>query len=358
MKAKTSRFPRLELESNHTLKDIPRFDPSNVKKNRMLIEDFVVEGTTQVSCGKFGTRKTSIHLLAGWCISQGIPFLDRKTERRMVLYLDYENPPGVLKSYCEDLGIDPVNPWFTIWNRASVLPPQPSEPGDDPIEKFIRRCKKATGFGPCIIFDSFTSLLRAGESGNDSNHAARIYRNTRRYCDLGATCTIIDHTGKKGGKEPIGTSAKMTQMDTAHFFSVHEKTMSLDGRSFSCVIRVENFLKRFAPEGVGTFSMQIKATVNEKGEWHTSSIEPTTDISVRRVQKKVRWLQELIGKNPRAGQNELGKLAAARKESGSKLLGEKQAIQLLKEGAGKYWEIFEKGKDNKKVFRVIKGEPK
>jgi hypothetical protein len=344
------RFPRLELK--HALKDIPRFDPSKVKKNKMLIEDFVVEGTTQVSCGKFGTRKTSIHLLAGWCISQGIPFLGRKTERRMVLYLDYENPPGVLKSYCQDLGIDPVDPWFTIWDRASVLPPQPAEAPHDPIEKFIHRCRRATGHGPCIIFDSFTSLLRAGESGNDSNHAARIYRNTRRYCDLGATCTIIDHTGKKGGKEPIGTSAKMTQMDTAHFFSVHEKTMSLDGRSFSCVIRVENFLKRFAPEGVGTFSMQVKAT-NASGEWHTTGIEPTKDISVRKVEKKVRWLQELITENPKAGQNELGKLAATRRENGSKLLGEKQAIQLLKEGAGRYWKVFEKGKDNKKVFRLI-----
>ena len=353
MKDKISRFPRLDLDLSGALKGIPRFDPSKVKKNKMLIEDFVVEETTQVSCGKFGTRKTSIHLLAGWCISQGIPFLGRKTERRMVLYLDYENPPGVLKSYCQDLGIDPSSPWFTIWNRSSEIPPQPSEPGDDPIEKFIRRCKKATGFGPCIIFDSFTSLLRAGESGNDSNHAARIYRNTRRYCDLGATCTIIDHTGKKGGKEPIGTSAKMTQMDTAHFFSVHEKAMSLDGKSFSCVIRVENFLKRFAPEGVGTFSMQVKATVNSSGEWHTTSIEPIKDISVRKVERKIHWLQETIAKHPNAGQNELGKLAA-RRVAGNKLIGEKQAIVLLKEGAGTHWEMIKKGKDNKRVFRVLK----
>jgi hypothetical protein len=351
---KIMRFPRLEPDPSSALKGIPRFDPSKVKKNKMLIEDFVVEGSTQVSCGTFGTRKTTIHLKAGWCISQGIPFLGRRTEQRMVLYLDYENPPGVLKSYCQDLGIDPTNPWFTIWDRASVIPPQPAEPSDDPIEKFIRRCKRATGFGPCIIFDSFTSLLRAGESGNDSHHAARIYRNTRRYCDLGATCTIIDHTGKKGGKEPIGTSAKMTQMDTAHFFSVHDKTMSLDGRSFSCVIRVENFLKRFAPEGVGTFSMQVRATVNQNGEWHTTSIEPIKDTSVRKVEKKVRWLQELIARNPKAGYTELGKLAATRKENGHKLVGEKQAIQLLREGAGKHWKVIEKGKDNKKVFRTLK----
>ena len=178
----------------------------------------------------------------------------------------------------------------------------------------------------------------------------------RRYCDMGATCTIIDHTGKKGGKEPIGTTAKMTQMDTAHFFSVREKTMSLDGRSFSCVIRVENFLKRFAPEGVGTFSMLVKATVNANGEWHTTNVEAIKDISVRKVEKKVRWLQEVIDQNPKAGQNDLGKLAAKRTENGSKLLGEKQAIQLLKEGSGKYSRMIPQGKDNKKVFRVIKEE--
>ena len=164
---KIQRFPREAVDVTPALKGIPRFDPSKIKKNKMLIEDFVVEGTTQVSCGKFGTRKTSIHLLAAWCISQGIPFLGRKTERRMVLYLDYENPPGVLKSYCEDLRINPNDPWFTIWNRSLELPPQPAEIGDDPIEKFIRRCKKASRFGPCIIFDSFTSLLRAGDSGDE-----------------------------------------------------------------------------------------------------------------------------------------------------------------------------------------------
>jgi hypothetical protein len=338
----------------HALKGIPRFDPATVKKNRMLIEDFLIEGTTQVCCGKFGSRKTSIHLLAGWCVSQGKPFLGRKTKRRAVLYLDYENPPGVLKSYCHDLGIDPTNPWFTIWDRAVALPPQPAGTDDDPLHKFIRRIKRETGHGPCIIFDSFTSLLRAGENGNDANHAAHIYRNTRRYCDLGATCTIIDHTGKKGGKEPIGTSAKMTQMDTAHFFSVHEQNVSLNGKESSCVIRVENFLKRFAPEGVGTFSMEIKAAKNAKGVWHTVSVEPTEDVSVREMNKKVRWLQDVIAKNPKAGQEELGTLAAKRKDGDSKLLGEKKAIKLLQEGTGEYWKSVTKP-NNKKVYRVIKG---
>jgi hypothetical protein len=76
-----------EPDLQHVLQGIPRLDLSKVKKNKPLIEDFLMEGTTQLGYGKFGTRKTTIHLLAGWAVSQGIPFSGKKTRRRMVCVL-------------------------------------------------------------------------------------------------------------------------------------------------------------------------------------------------------------------------------------------------------------------------------
>jgi RecA-family ATPase len=343
MKREHQRFPRLDLQ--HVLENIPRLDLSKVKDSHPLIDNFVVEGCTQVGYGKFGTRKTTIHLLAAWAVSQGIPFLGKKTRQRMVLYLDYENPAGVLKQYCKDLGINPDDPRFTVWDRTKEYPPLP---GDEMLDRFIRRCKKATGDSPWIIFDSWTSLLRTGHSGNDIGEATPIFQAIRKYCDQGATCTIIDHTGKKGN-DPIGTSAKMTQMDTAHFFSVQEDEISLDGRSSRAVIRIENFLKRFAPKDVGTFSIEIKAAMNEKDEWHTRSVEPTKDKAVIKQEKEIEGMKQLIRDNPSLGQEDLAKLAAQEKI----VSGRDRTRRLLQDGLGKHWKSLPRS-HGKMTFRVLK----
>ncbi len=270
-----------------------------------------------------------------------------KTERRVVLYLDYENPAGVLKAYCEDLKIDCSGPMFRIWDRAAGPPPKP---GDKRLARFIHNCKKATGHRPWIIFDSWTSLLRVGASGNDVADITEVFRAIRGYCDKGVTATIVDHTGKKGGRDPLGSSAKMSQMDTAHLITI-KTNKDITVNSSISVVRVENFLKRFAPEGVGTFSIEIRAAKNERGHWHTTSVEPTKDWSVKERERRIAAMQHLISKNPAQGKEGLVKKAQE-----AELESRDDARQLLEQGVGVYWKVIKKGKDNKKVFRVIKRE--
>jgi hypothetical protein len=326
-------------------KGIPWLDFSKVKNPKPLIENFLMEGTTQLCYGKFGTRKTTLHLLAAWCVSQGIPFLEMKTKQRVVLYLDYENPAGVLKAYCEDLKIDSSGPMFRIWDRSAGPPPKP---GDKRLARFIHNCKKATGHRPWIIFDSWTSLLRVGASGNEVGDTTEIFRAVRGYCDKGVTCTIIDHTGKKGGRDPIGSSAKMSQMDTAHLITI-KTNKDITGKSSTSVVRVENFLKRFAPEGVGTFSLEIEAAKNGDGQWHTVSVKPTKDRSVKRTERRITAMQHLISTNRTQGKEGLVKIAV---EAGME--SRDDARQLLEQGTGTYWKTIKKGSNNKTVFRVNK----
>jgi hypothetical protein len=321
-------------------------DFAKIKKPRPLIENFLMEGTTQLCYGKFGARKTTIHLLAAWSVSQGIPFLGMRTKPRVVLYLDYENPASALKAYCEDLGIDSSGPMFRIWDRSAGPPPKP---GDKRLARFIHNCKKATGHRPWIIFDSWTSLLRVGASGNDVGDTTEVFRAIRGYCDKGATCTIIDHTGKNGRKEPIGSSAKMSQMDTAHLITI-KTNKDITGNSSVSVVRVENFLKRFAPEGVGTFSIEIKASTKDKLHWHTDSVELTKDWSVKEREKRISAMQYLISRNPAQGKEGLVKKAVE-----AELESRDDARQLLEQGNGVYWKMVKVGK-NKKGFRVLKGD--
>jgi AAA domain len=333
-------------EIRHIWKGIPRLDLSKIKDSRFLIPLFLVEANIQLIFGTFGTRKTTVLLLAAWAVARGADFFGKKTRQRWVLYLDYENPSGVLKSYCKDLGIDPSDPAFTIWDRSEGPAPLP---GDPALPEFIRRCKKVTGRYPWIIFDSWTSLLKSGESGDRIGEAAPIFQAIRAYRDLGATCTIIDHTGKdKRMREPIGTSAKMTQMDTSHFFTVQEEETSLDLDSSRTVIRIESFLKRHAPKDIGTFSLEIRAAVDKKGKWHTTSVEPTKDKLVLKLEHQIELLKRLIRNNPRAGQNELAELAAK-----EKIMGRDPARKLLHEGMGRYWEAIRGKARREQFFRVL-----
>jgi hypothetical protein len=339
------RFPRLDV-----WQDIPRLDLSKIKDSRWVIDFFLAQASTQLVYGSAGTRKTTAMLRAGWAVSRGHDFLGMKTRKRCVLYLDYENPPDVVKSYCRDLGIDPSAPAFTIWDRSAAPTPLPS---DAKLEEFVQHCKTVTGHSPWIIFDSWTSLLRAGDSGDKIGEATPIFRAVRRLCDMGATCTIIDHTGKSKGKGPIGTSAKMTQMDTAHYFEKQlDESPLLNRDSWRTVVRVESFLKRYAPRQVGTFSFEVRAGVDDKSNWHVHSFEATKDRAVVRLEAEIEGMKALIRSKTTLGQEELAELAA-----GEKIVsGRNRARLLLQDGIGKYWKTIPAGR-KKLTFRVLKSPP-
>jgi RecA-family ATPase len=327
-------------------KGIPRFDLEKVKDSKALIDKFLWEATLQLCYGQPGTRKTTLLLKAGWCVSQGIPFADRKTRRRTVLYLDYENPDHGMKTFCQDLKIDPSNPWFAIWDRSAGEVPRPAGEGKEKLDDFIRRCQEERGHSPWLIFDSMTSLLREGESGNALGEITETYRALRAYCDIGVTSTIIDHTGNRSKRSPIGSSGKMSQMDTAHLFTQHTPD-SLNPKTSTTTIRVENYLKRFCPPGEGTFSLEVKCDKDAKDVWHTTSIETTKDIDEINREKDIANLKSLIKKNPNLSQSDLAELAKSKE-----LMSRNQAVRYLQGGEGKYWKSLKK-RNNKSVFKVI-----
>jgi hypothetical protein len=337
-----TRYPRRD----DVWKDIPKLDLSRIKSSKWVIDFFLARASVQLIYGSFGTRKTTAMLSAAWAVSQGRPYLGRKTSQRRVLYLDYENPPDVVKSYCRDLGIDPSSPTFTIWNRMATPAPLPD---DARLEKFVKHCKKVTGRAPWIIFDSWTSLLKAGDSGDKIGEATHIFRAIRRLCDMGATCTIIDHTGKSKRDEPIGTSAKMTQMDTSHYFRAQrERSTLFNPTSSRAVVRVKSFLKRYAPEHVGNFSFEVLSGVDNQGNWHLRSLRATKEKAVLKMEAEIEAMKKLIRRNPTASKEKLSRLAQAKK-----IASRDRARQLLQDGIGKTWKCIHRER-RKLTFRLLK----
>jgi hypothetical protein len=358
MKKERKRFPRLNVR--HLWKEIPRLDLTKIEDSSWVIRDFLADSSTQVIFGEFGTGKTTAMLWAAWCVSQGIPFLGMPTQQRTVLYLDYENPPHVVKRYCEGLGIDPQSPSFGIWDRKGRIP----VPGSKRLQRFAQRCLRDTGSGPWIVFDSWTSLLRGDHSGNQVGETAPIFRKIRHLCDNGVTCSIIDHStgnprkGLSGNvKMPAGSIAKMTQMDTSHTFVKEEEEPDYFGSGKgNMVINVESFLKRYAPKDEGSFSLELKGSKDEKGNWNWHSVELAKGKDEAERESVIEAMKKLIRHHPTFGKEELASLAAKREIVKSR----DAARDLLEQGiaAGAWKSKKLPGKSHKLTFRVLKSSSK
>lgn len=125
-----------------------------------------------------------------------------------------------------------------------------------------------TGHGPWIIFDSWASLLKPGEGGEFTGQIAPIYLQLRKLTDAGATVTVIDHTRKYEKGTLYGGQDKEAKADSIHSLVVYPN----DTVPNNPIIRVESWLKRFAPQGVGSFSFEVQSTQDKNGLWHIDAL--------------------------------------------------------------------------------------
>jgi hypothetical protein len=177
--------------------------------------------------------------------------------------------------------------------------------------------------------------LRPGEGGESTGQIAPIYTHIRRLCDLGATVTVLDHTRKYTPDIIYGGQDKEAKADTIHNFVVHENKVKPENP----ILRVESWLKRYAPQGVGSFASEVQSYQDESGEWHIKGFKPAAHDPVLDEKRKQRdMLRDFIRQHPDKSQRELAKLAAA---SG---IGRDKAEKMLKAGIGKYWTVSEGAK--------------
>jgi RecA-family ATPase len=103
------RFDKLRSSPNGTSDgglnwdNVPRFDPNAVQNTKWLVEILFAEGTLSLIYGPRGVFKSTFVLAAGGAVANEEEFLGMKTRKRKVLYLDYENPPDVIKNRVMDL---------------------------------------------------------------------------------------------------------------------------------------------------------------------------------------------------------------------------------------------------------------
>jgi hypothetical protein len=302
-----------------------------------VIDCFLVEGNIQLVFGERGCFKSTLFLALAKAVVAGKKFLGMKTKHRRVLYLDYENPADVIKARCDDLGLDLFVDGIAIWDRFGHG--TPPKPGDPRLEKLVKDCVVATGHGPWLIFDSWSSLLGPNEGGELTGQTAYKFLELRRLADLGATITVIDHTRKYDRSTIYGGQDKEAKADSIHNLQLYDDN---DGHP---VVLVTSWLKRHAPKNDGTFAFEVRGEQDQKGNWHIREILRAENPEVAQERRHIELLRTIIRANPHAGQEEIAKLAA---EQG---LARDAAIKLLKAGTGKYW-TRERISHNKFRYRV------
>ena len=323
-----TKIERFARESGQLWKNLPRFDPRHVATTRWLIESFLAERSIQLVFGERGSFKSTLMLAAAKTVANGEEFLGLKTRRRRVLYLDYENPATTIKARNDDLGLEVhSNRNLKIWDRFG---PQPTPRPDDPLlEAIVKESVAETGHGPWIIFDSWASLLKHGEGGEFTGQIAPIYLHLRKLADLGATITILDHSRKYDKSTIYGGQDKEAKADSIHNLSVFPNK----AKPNNPIIRVETWLKRAAPQGEGSFPFEVQSEQDRKGNWHIVGLVPAQDPEEAKSKEEIQLLRNLIRQNPNSGQEELARLAAKQG------IARDQAIKLLKDGIGKYWQV-------------------
>jgi AAA domain len=169
-----------------------------------LVEGLVPERAITLFTGDSGHGKTILATALAGHIITGQPFLGHAVSRRKVLYMDRENPLGVVKQHLFDLHIERTED-LIVWGGWCDQPPD--SPAAPSLMEFARE-------GGVIIFDSLIAFATGDEqSASDTRKYLQLYR---QLAQAGATVIVLHHTGKsEGAKQYRGSSDIKASVDVA-----------------------------------------------------------------------------------------------------------------------------------------------
>jgi hypothetical protein len=308
------------VAEDYDWKRLPRFDPSKAPKTKWLVEDLVPEGGVTILVGAPGAFKSTFALLMGSAVSKGEEFLERKTRKRRVLYLDNENPPDVLKARNTSMKLEmEANRKLRLWSMYDDRPlPRIL---DGTLRKIVRKSVEE-GKKVLIILDHFSSFLRPGEGGETTGQTSPLLQELKQVCAIGATVVFLHHTRKYEKDIEYGGGDLRAKCDAIHTLVLHQDRIDPNKK----VIRVECFLKRHG--GNSSFALRPRVA-----DGQVIGFKSTQDPVVEERKRKREVLRLLITKNRGMAQHEIVK--KAQKQG----LSRDEAREILTNGVGRYWRI-------------------
>ena len=189
---------------------------TDITKPIFLIEDLMIEGSTNFTFGEKGKGKTELILGFINALSRGQDFLMFGIPRaHPCVFIDFEMHPYDVISrnapYLKKYGSDPKKDYLHIlnWNdqKNRNFPDIQTEVGQELILKYLQKIESVTGKKPFCVLDNLRSASGYKENDADSWRPIGLWLKHMTH-GLNYTLDVVDHSGKSVEMEMRGTSSK------------------------------------------------------------------------------------------------------------------------------------------------------
>jgi hypothetical protein len=143
--------------------------------------------------GRSGLGKTWLSLMIAKALQEGRPLFGMSTKACPVVYVDYENPLGVVVDRARRLDIRDVR----FWHLSAETPPPKL---DSPKWELFKRLPA----GSLIVFDTSRASHEMDE--NDSAAAALVMGRLKELRELGHDILLLHHTTKADDQSSKGST--------------------------------------------------------------------------------------------------------------------------------------------------------
>lgn len=328
------------LLSHLPAQKIPLFDLSRLRTSveirtsehdiEYVLDKLFPKRAIILNYGVGGCGKTTFLHQAGHAINDGMPFMGLQTKKHPVVFIDPENPMGVLKQGLSRIkGGDGVYYWTTTDD-----PPQLDGPEWEQLKSLV-----VTLRDPVLIIDTLqaaTSNLDITSNADYSPVMARL----KQLRELGATIILLHHTPKNDATTYVGASVIYNQVD--HVLAMYAVRSPGEDRE---ALKDDNadLVYRFGTKGktrYGHHAIYVK-------------FDKATCLFKEAVSPESEGLKVILAAMidlHATTSVDLKALLAALKDSGCLLdTSEHHIRKLLKKGEGTYWETT-KGLYNKTLY--------
>ena len=189
---------------------------TDITKPKFLVEDLMIEGSTNFTFGEKGKGKTEKVLGLINALSRGEDFMQFGiTEAHPCAFFDFEMHPfdtiARNEPYLKKYGGDPKKDYLHIihWNdqKNRNFPDIATVEGQKLILQYLQKIEKLTGKKPFCVLDNLRSASGYKENDADSWRPIGLWLKHLTH-GLNYTLDVVDHSGKNVEMEMRGTSSK------------------------------------------------------------------------------------------------------------------------------------------------------
>jgi hypothetical protein len=296
---------------NIRFEDIPDIFGLNIKPLEVLVPRIVARKCLTLIAGDDGVAKSLLAMKLAVAVATGGTFLGEQCIKAPVLYIDYENPDGVVLDRMRLVAGGPV-PKLKIWGTwlGPPLGPPPLV-GTDAANALLRLAEEVK---PLFVFDALRDAHEAKE--NDSDEMSHIMKFLRRLSTAGAAVLILHHIAQRDGSTGRGSNSIRAACDVRFVQTMNEEDPSL--------LTLKCGKTRFGAR----FNISIRADY-EKGTFEASDNPEFRKKQEENIHRFLRAYR-IMEKEPGLSQTDVCKKLGGRK---------KYARQTIKIGEKKrYWE--------------------